>query len=96
MNNEAETKIMNDMMNLIAIDPEIGYHRCRFYPDVLINPWSGTIKVIKSGKVFDHKFRTKMVKWLVWHQFTTPTSLCSQVCICSPKTETKPTTPFPI
>jgi hypothetical protein len=60
-------EIEADMMRLTEVDPEIGYHRCRLYSDVLINPWTGTVKSIKSGRVFDDKFRNKMVKWLVWN-----------------------------
>jgi hypothetical protein len=94
MNNEHEhyKEIEADMMRLTEVDPEIGYHRCRLYSDVLINPWTGTVKSIKSGRVFDDKFRNKMVKWLVWNHCSLAHPY-SQTITFSPKTETKATTP---
>lgn len=59
-----------EMMALVAMDPELGFHRSTRYPSLLINPWTGKIKKLKTGRVITGtKYRGKAINKMIWDHY---------------------------
>jgi hypothetical protein len=63
-----DTELEKDMMKLVKTDPDIGFHRSSKYPDMLINPWTGRLKHMRSGElVRGKKIRGVDIREIVWN-----------------------------